>query len=51
MADPLHGRAVDVAVLDMLADIHKGGLSPEKCIEMAKDKKSVFRLMSWPSGL
>jgi hypothetical protein len=43
---PLHGGA-NVAVLDMLDDIHKGGLSPEKCIEMAKDKKSSFRLMGF----
>jgi citrate synthase len=43
---PLHGGA-NVAVLDMLADIHKGGLSAEKCIEMAKDKKSNFRLMGF----
>jgi citrate synthase len=43
---PLHGGA-NVAVLEMLDAIHKGGLSPEKCIEMAKDKKSTFRLMGF----
>ncbi len=31
----------------MLDGIHKGGLTPEKCIEMAKDKKSSFRLMGF----
>ena len=43
---PLHGGA-NVAVLEMLDSIHKGGLSPEKCIELAKDKKSNFRLMGF----
>ena len=43
---PLHGGA-NVAVLDMLDAIHKGGISPEQCIEMAKDKKSNFRLMGF----
>ena len=43
---PLHGGA-NVAVLEMLDEIHKGGLSPEKCIEMAKDKKSTFKLMGF----
>jgi citrate synthase len=43
---PLHGGA-NVAVLDMLDKIHKGGLSPDKCIESAKDKKSNFRLMGF----
>jgi citrate synthase len=43
---PLHGGA-NVAVLEMLDSIHKGGISPEKCIEMAKDKKSNFRLMGF----
>ena len=43
---PLHGGA-NVAVLEMLDEIHKGGLSPEKCIEMAKDKKSNFKLMGF----
>ncbi len=43
---PLHGGA-NVAVLEMLDGIHKGGLTAEKCIEMAKDKKSGFRLMGF----
>jgi citrate synthase len=43
---PLHGGA-NVAVLEMLDQIHKGGLSPEKCVEMAKDKSSNFRLMGF----
>jgi citrate synthase len=43
---PLHGGA-NVAVLEMLDAIYKGGLSPEKCIEMAKDKNSNFRLMGF----
>ncbi len=43
---PLHGGA-NVAVLEMLEQIHRGGISPEKCIEMAKDKKSNFRLMGF----
>jgi citrate synthase len=43
---PLHGGA-NVAVLEMLDEIYRGGLSPEKCIEMAKDKNSTFRLMGF----
>ncbi len=43
---PLHGGA-NLAVIEMLEEIHKGGLSPEKCIEMAKDKDSKFRLMGF----
>ena len=43
---PLHGGA-NVAVLEMLGEIHKGGLSPQKCIELAKDKKSNFKLMGF----
>ncbi len=43
---PLHGGA-NVAVLEMLDRIHKGGLSPKKCLEMAKDKNSGFRLMGF----
>lgn len=43
---PLHGGA-NVAVLEMLDAIHKGGLSPQKCIEMAKDKSSNFKLMGF----
>jgi citrate synthase len=43
---PLHGGA-NLAVIEMLEEIHKGGLSPKKCIEMAKDKNSKFRLMGF----
>jgi citrate synthase len=43
---PLHGGA-NVAVLEMLDEIHKGGISPDKCIELAKDKTSNFRLMGF----
>src|ERR1019366_2531177 len=43
---PLHGGA-NVAVLEMLEAIHKGGITPQKCIEMAKDKNSGFRLMGF----
>ncbi|MBN2369961.1 MAG: citrate synthase [Vicinamibacteria bacterium] len=39
----LHGGA-NVEVLEMLERIHKGGLTPEKCVEMAKDKKDPFKL-------
>jgi len=40
---PLHGGA-NVEVIEMLESIRAGGLSPRQCIEMAKDKKSAFRL-------
>ncbi len=40
---PLHGGA-NVEVIQMLERIHAGGLSPEQCIEMAKDKENPFRL-------
>ncbi|GIW77747.1 MAG: citrate synthase [Phycisphaerae bacterium] len=43
---PLHGGA-NVEVLEQLEAIHKGGLTPQKCIEMAKDKTSGFRLMGF----
>jgi citrate synthase len=43
---PLHGGA-NVAVLEMLEQIHHGGLKPEQCIEMAKHKDSGFRLMGF----
>ena len=42
----LHGGANE-KVLEMLDSIHKGGLSPEECIKMAKDKTSPFRLMGF----
>ncbi|MGD0898798.1 MAG: citrate synthase [Thermoguttaceae bacterium] len=40
---PLHGGA-NIEVLEMLQRIHQGGVSPEKCIELAKDKADPFRL-------
>jgi citrate synthase len=43
---PLHGGA-NLAVIEMLEEIQKGGMKPEKCIELAKDKKSDFRLMGF----
>ena len=42
----LHGGA-NMAVIKMLGDIHNGGLSVKKCIEMAKDKTDDFRLMGF----
>jgi len=42
----LHGGA-NMAVIKMLGNIHKGGLSTKKCVEMAKDKNSDFRLMGF----
>jgi citrate synthase len=43
---PLHGGA-NVEVLEMLGQIHSGGLSAEKYIEMAKQKGSGVRLMGF----
>jgi len=40
---PLHGGA-NVEVINMLQRIHDGGMSPEDCIEAAKDKDTPFRL-------
>ena len=40
---PLHGGA-NVEVMKMLEGIHKGGRTPESCIEAAKDKTDPFRL-------
>lgn len=40
---PLHGGA-NVEVMEMLQRIHDGGISPEQCIKMAKDKEANFRL-------
>jgi len=42
----LHGGA-NVAVMEMLESIHRGGLSPEECIRRAKDKTSGMRLMGF----
>ncbi len=43
---PLHGGA-NLAVIKMLEEIHKGDISAEKCIEMAKDKDNPFKLMGF----
>lgn len=40
---PLHGGA-NVEVVRMLEEVAAGGLQPEECIRMAKDKQSEFRL-------
>ncbi len=40
---PLHGGA-NVEVIEMLERIHRGGLSAEECLRMAKDKTNPFRL-------
>jgi len=40
---PLHGGA-NVEVMEMLEQIHKGGLTPEDCVRDAKDKAKPFRL-------
>ncbi len=43
---PLHGGA-NQAVIEMLQQIQKEGLTAEKAIEKAKDKKDAFRLMGF----
>lgn len=43
---PLHGGA-NVAVMDMLEKIHRGGVSVEKYLELAKNKESGVRLMGF----
>jgi citrate synthase len=43
---PLHGGA-NVAVLEMLEEIHDGGISADRAIELAKEPKSGFRLMGF----
>ncbi|HEY3321454.1 MAG TPA: citrate synthase [Planctomycetota bacterium] len=43
---PLHGGA-NLAVIEMLQQIQRGGLSPEECIRRVKDKKSGFKLMGF----
>ena len=40
---PLHGGA-NVEVLEMLERIHKGGMTPQDCIDAAKKKDKNFRL-------
>ncbi len=43
---PLHGGA-NVKVIEMLEAIHAGGMTPEDCIRLAKDKESGFRLFGF----
>jgi citrate synthase len=43
---PLHGGA-NLAVIEMLEEIHRGKKKPEECIAMVKDKTSGFRLMGF----
>ena len=43
---PLHGGA-NVAVLRMLENIHKGNITPEEYVRLAKDKDSGVRLMGF----
>lgn len=43
---PLHGGA-NVKVMEMLESIYQGGLTPEHCIEAAKDKSNPFKLFGF----
>jgi len=43
---PLHGGA-NVEVMKMLESIYHGGMSPEECIEAAKDKNNPFKLFGF----
>ncbi len=43
---PLHGGA-NVAVLEMLEEIHKGKSTPEEYLKLSKDKNSGVRLMGF----
>ncbi len=43
---PLHGGA-NVAVLEMLEAIHKGGMTAADALALAKDKSSGFKLMGF----
>jgi citrate synthase len=43
---PLHGGA-NVAVLEMLEQIHQGQMTPEDYVRLAKDKDSKVRLMGF----
>jgi citrate synthase len=43
---PLHGGA-NVAVLEMLEEIHQGKTTPEEYVRLAKDKDSRVRLMGF----
>ncbi len=40
---PLHGGA-NVEVIEMLERIHRGGMTPDECLRLAKDKTNPFRL-------
>jgi citrate synthase len=43
---PLHGGA-NVAVLEMLEEIHRGRITPEEYLRLSKDKTSGVRLMGF----
>jgi citrate synthase len=43
---PLHGGA-NLAVIEMLEEIHRGKQKPEDCIAKVKDKTSGFKLMGF----
>jgi len=43
---PLHGGA-NVAVLEMLEEIQKGGITAEQALALSKDKSSNFKLMGF----
>jgi citrate synthase len=43
---PLHGGA-NVEVLTMLDEIHRGNITPEEYVKLAKDKNSKVRLMGF----
>jgi citrate synthase len=43
---PRHGGA-NLAVIEMLKDIHEGGMTPEDCVNLVKDKSKNFRLMGF----
>jgi len=43
---PLHGGA-NVEVIKMLEAIYSGGMTPEDCLEAAKDKKNPFKLFGF----
>lgn len=43
---PLHGGA-NMAVINMLDEIHRGGIDVDTCVKLAKDPDSDFRLMGF----
>ena len=43
---PLHGGA-NAEVIKMLKMIHNGGMTPEECLQAAKDKHSSFKLFGF----